>query len=162
MSTIFVQKTVFTHTPLYIETPDEINAGVIDYSIPMDQRMYLLDLFVENGVDSIYSGHVHFENLATDSYKEKLNQYVLTSINHQHDWKSEESGVHWGPDKPSYYRVKVENGSISTQSQTLGLIDINASQGMTIFTVMVLITLVNFKVTNPRYLSCHWYFYSCF
>ena len=119
--------------------------------------MFLLDLFVENGVDSIYSGHVHFENLATDSYKEKLNQYVLTSINHQHDWKSEESGVHWGPDKPSYYRVKVENGSISTHSQTLGLIDINASQGMTIFSVMVFITHMNFKVTNPRYPSCHWY-----
>ena len=126
-----VQKTVFTHTPLYIETPNEIHAGVIDYSIPLDQRMFLLDLFIENGVDSIYSGHVHFENLATDSYKGKLNQYVLTSINHQHDWKSEESGIQWGPDEPSYYRVKIENASISTRSQTLGLIDINANQGMT-------------------------------
>ena len=127
---IFIQKTVFTHTPLYIETPDEINAGVIDYSLPYDQRMYLLNLFAVNGVDSIYSGHVHFENLAADSYNNTLNQYVVTSINHQHEWKSEESGKQWGPGQPSYYQVKVESGSITTHSQELGLIDINVDKGM--------------------------------
>ena len=106
--------------------------------------MYLLDLFAENDVDSIYSGHVHFENLATDSYKDLLNQYVLTSINHQHDWKSEESGIHWGPDKPSYYRVKVDLDSITTQSHELGLIDVD--EGKQVNVLLERVTVV-FKVT---------------
>ena len=124
--------------------------------------MYLLELFVANDVDSIYSGHVHFENLATDSYKNLLNQYVLTSINHQHDWKSQESGIHWGPDKPSYYRVKVELDSITTQSQQLGLIDVD--EGKLVHVSMERVTTV-FKVTtlmSPMYLQYAWAYVSCF
>ena len=103
--------------------------------------MYLLELFAANDVDSIYSGHVHFENLATDSYKNSLNQYVLTSINHQHDWKSEESGIHWGPDKPSYYRVKVELDSITTQSQELGFIDVNEGKQVKVYFVRFMVVV---------------------
>ena len=80
-------------------------------SVPIDQRMYLLDLFAENGVDSIFSGHVHFENLSATEYK-GIHQYMLTSINWQMTWFSLESGTIWGPSEQSYYKINVRDSEI--------------------------------------------------
>ena len=80
--------------------------------MPIDQRMYLLDLFSENGVDSIFSGHVHFESLQADEYK-GIHQYMLTSINWQMTWFSMETGQIWGPSEQSYYKINVRNGEIN-------------------------------------------------
>ena len=73
--------------------------------------MYLLDLFSENSVDSIFSGHVHFESLQADEYK-GIHQYMLTSINWQMTWFSMETGQVWGPSEQSYYKINVRNGEI--------------------------------------------------
>ena len=80
-------------------------------SVPIDQRMLLLDLFALNGVDSIFSGHVHFENLSATEYK-GIHQYMLTSINWQMTWFSMESGTIWGPSVQSYYKINVRNSEI--------------------------------------------------
>ena len=74
--------------------------------------MYLLDLFSENSVDSIFSGHVHFESLRADEYK-AIHQYMLTSINWQMTWFSMETGKVWGPSEQSYYKINVRNGEIN-------------------------------------------------
>ena len=73
--------------------------------------MYLLDLFSQNGVDSIFSGHVHFESLLAAEYK-GVHQYMLTSINWQMTWFSMETGQIWGPSEQSYYKINVRNGEI--------------------------------------------------
>ena len=74
--------------------------------------MYLLNLFSENGVDSIFSGHVHFESLSAAEYK-GVHQYMLTSINWQMTWLSMETGQIWGPSEQSYYKINVRNGEIN-------------------------------------------------
>ena len=74
--------------------------------------MFLLNLFSDNGVDSIFSGHVHFESLQADEYK-GIHQYMLTSINWQMTWFSMETGQVWGPSEQSYYKINVRNGEIN-------------------------------------------------
>ena len=105
-------KTVFVHTPLWLETPDETFAGEEHESIPKAQREYLIDLFANNGVDSIFSGHVHFQNLNLEPHR-GIKQHILTSINAQDEWFNEETGMTWGKSEPAYYRVHVMNGNIS-------------------------------------------------
>ena len=40
------------HTPLFIETPDEVLAGIEEESLDIEVRLELLNLFDANGVDS--------------------------------------------------------------------------------------------------------------
>ena len=40
------------HTPLFIESPDEVLAGIEEESLDIEVRYELLDLFDANGVDS--------------------------------------------------------------------------------------------------------------
>ena len=40
------------HTPLFIESPDEVLAGIEEESLDIEIRYELLDLFDANGVDS--------------------------------------------------------------------------------------------------------------
>ena len=40
------------HTPLFIETPDEVLAGIEEESLDIEVRFELLNLFDANGVDS--------------------------------------------------------------------------------------------------------------
>ena len=105
-------KTVFVHTPLWLETPDETFPGEEHESIPKAQRKYLIDLFANHGVDSIFSGHVHFQNLNLEPHR-GIKQHILTSINAQDEWFNEETGMTWGKSEPAYYRVHVVNGNIS-------------------------------------------------
>lgn len=42
------------HTPLFIETPDEVLAGIEEESLDIEIRLELLNLFDTNGVDSGY------------------------------------------------------------------------------------------------------------
>ena len=46
------KKTIFMHTPLFIESPDEVLAGIEEESLDIEVRYELLDLFDANGVDS--------------------------------------------------------------------------------------------------------------
>ena len=121
-------KTVFMHTPLFIEDHNEIASAeegkTCDYkkintsfqslgeSVPIEQRFYLLDLFAENNVDTVFSGHTHFESLPPP-YR-GVQQLVLTSINYLGTWHSTESGKSYGPEfgnnDNAYYIVEV-NGS---------------------------------------------------
>ena len=107
------------HTPLFIESPDEVLAGIEEESLDIEVRFELLNLFDANGVDSgnvletsllnlhrrqpigtgsdfcmkmrtqlVFSGHVHYENLALSPYEgfhHTIKQFILTSINYQ-DW----------------------------------------------------------------------------
>ena len=105
-------KTVFVHTPLWLETPDETFPGEEHESIPKAQREYLIDLFANHGVDSIFSGHVHFQNLNLEPHR-GIKQHILTSINAQDEWFNEETGMTWGKSEPAYSRVHIVNGNIS-------------------------------------------------
>ena len=46
------KKTIFMHTPLFIESPDEVLAGIEEESLDIEIRLELLNLFDANGVDS--------------------------------------------------------------------------------------------------------------
>ena len=84
---------------------------VVGESIPPGYRSYLLDLFSENAVDSVFSGHTHFENTPLP-YK-GVQQYILTSINYLGSWTSLESGNSFGSDHGNnervFYVVNIEN-----------------------------------------------------
>ena len=95
-------------------------------SIFPEMREYLVNLFSHNGVDSVFSGHVHFENFDIEEHKgirrgsnRKLTgsrsrkftgntrngtnerQYVMTAINHQNTWHSKETKKDYGPCTPA-------------------------------------------------------------
>ena len=55
-------KTVFIHTPLFVEFAEELRASDKGKSLPPVERAYLLDLFEYYNVDTVFSGHTHFEN----------------------------------------------------------------------------------------------------
>ena len=55
-------KTVFIHTPLFVEFAEETRASDKEKSLPPVERAYLLDLFEYYNVDTVFSGHTHFEN----------------------------------------------------------------------------------------------------
>ena len=98
------------HTGLYIEFPEELHAADKDKSLRPEHRNYLIDLFSRNRVDSVFSGHVHFENFLEEH--RGIRQYILTSINHQNEWKSKETNKQYGPDNHSYYRVDIQDGML--------------------------------------------------
>ena len=79
-------KTVFLHTPLFVEYPEEVKAAEKEKSLPLASRAYLLDLFDYNNVDTVFSGHTHFENYPDKAGK--VRQVVMTSINYLGSWHS--------------------------------------------------------------------------
>ena len=82
------------HTALYIESVDETHASEKDKSLDKEHRDYLLELFDYNNVDSVFSGHTHFENFEIPKFK-NVKQYLMTSINFQNTWNSKESDVNY-------------------------------------------------------------------
>ena len=84
--------------------------------------MSLLSDFDLNSVDSIFSGHTHFENLDPPAYG-SVQQFVLTSISSQNSWKSDEN---WGPDgdkmkygtcTPSFYMVNSKTSGVTVTAR---------------------------------------------
>ena len=125
-------KTVFMHTPLFVEYPAEIKAWFFkrwfwyfndcqknyeklikatekEKSLPFDTRLYLLDLFNYYNVDTVFSGHNHFENFPDTVYN--VRQIVMTSINYLNSWSSKETGKDFGPEYGNndrgYYVVEI-------------------------------------------------------
>lgn len=96
-------KTVFQHVPLFIETADETDSELDGKTIPQPHRAQLLELFCENNVSLVYSGHTHFTHVPNPyqcpGKTQTIQQIILTSINAQLDWMSE-SGQHYPTDKP--------------------------------------------------------------
>ena len=84
-------KTVFLHTPLFVEYPEEVKAAEKEKSLPLASRAYLLDLFDYNNVDTVFSGHTHFENYPDKAGK--VRQVVMTSINYLGSWHSKGKGL---------------------------------------------------------------------
>lgn len=52
----------FMHTPLFWNDPEEDRAGAIS----PENRLRLLSLFREHGVDAVFAGHLHHNRYATD------------------------------------------------------------------------------------------------
>ena len=108
----YAVKTVFMHTALFIESTDETVASDQGESLPLEPRRFLLELFAKNAVDSVFSGHTHFENFPTP-YR-GIQQYVLTSINYLASWSSVETGKQFGPgvenNERGFYLVTVAAG----------------------------------------------------
>ena len=70
----------YCFTALFIENVEEYVASEDkEKSIPIKDRMNLLSDFDSNAIDSVFSGHTHFENLDPPAYG-SVQQYVLTSI----------------------------------------------------------------------------------
>ena len=84
--------------------------------------MSLLSDFDSNSVDSVFSGHTHFENLDPPAYG-SVEQFVLTSISSQNSWTS---GENWGPDgdkmkygicTPSFYIVNSKASGVTVTAR---------------------------------------------
>jgi len=116
-------KTVFMHKPLYIENFEEYHASdVKEKSIPTIDRMRLLSDFDSNSVDSVFSGHTHFQNLDPPAYG-SVQQFVLTSVSKQNEWTSKEK---WGPNgetmnygtcTPSFYLVNSKASGVTVDAR---------------------------------------------
>ena len=78
-------------------------------SLPFDTRLYLLDLFNYYNVDTVFSGHNHFENFPDEVHN--VRQIVMTSINYLNSWSSKETGQDFGPqfgnNDRGYYVVEI-------------------------------------------------------
>ena len=81
---------------------DPTHCPELDFDKPFE-RDYLLELFDYNNVDSVFSGHTHFEKMDIPKFK-NVKQYLMTSITFQNTWHSKESDINYGPDIPSYYQ----------------------------------------------------------
>ncbi|UCG56517.1 MAG: metallophosphoesterase [Phycisphaerales bacterium] len=55
---------VFMHHPLFLNDPEEADHY---FNIPRETRQDYLDLFRKNGIRTIFAGHLHQNNSATDS-----------------------------------------------------------------------------------------------
>ena len=73
-------KTVVMHTALFLELSEEQNAKKKLKSLPLDVSTWLTKLFSYNNVDTVFSGHVHFENFSEPV--NNVRQVILTSIMH--------------------------------------------------------------------------------
>jgi len=111
-----VPKTVFQHMPLYV---DGINEPDNTKSLPGHVRQYLLDQYSKFGVDTIFSGHVHFNSVPEQF--EGVNQVCLTSINYQDKKWVADSGNVYGGDSPAYIVASVKNAELSWQRVELTL-----------------------------------------
>ena len=109
----------WSFTALFIENVEEYDASEDkEKSIPIKDRMNLLSDFDSNSIDSVFSGHTHFENLDPPAYG-AVQQYVLTSISSQNSWKAKEN---WGPNgevmkygtcTPSFYMVNSRSSGVT-------------------------------------------------
>ena len=61
----YAHKTVFMHHPLFVKSPDEEHTY---HNMPKELRQKLLDLFVGNNIEMVFSGHLHANMYA--KYKE--------------------------------------------------------------------------------------------
>lgn len=52
----YAHRTVFMHHPLFVKSPEEEDAY---HNLPKEIRRKLLDLFVDNNIEMIFSGHLH-------------------------------------------------------------------------------------------------------
>ena len=70
-----------------------------------------MKLFSENNIDTVFSGHVHFENFLEPV--DNVRQIVMTSINALNTWHSDETNTDYGPDfgnnERGYYMVEIRN-----------------------------------------------------
>ena len=89
--------------------------------LPFDTRLYLLDLFNYYNVDTVFSGHTHFENVPP--VHRGIQQIVMTSINYLKTWISPESGFEWGPafdnNFRGYYVVEVNGYDLPVVTKVL-------------------------------------------
>ena len=129
------------HTPLFVEYPAEIKAWFSkddfesliktmenltkatekEKSLPFETRLYLLDLFNYYNVDTVFSGHNHFENFPDTVYN--VRQIVMTSINYLNSWSSKETGKDFGPEfgnnDRGYYVVEINEKNEPTIEKRL-------------------------------------------
>jgi hypothetical protein len=61
-------KTVFQHVPLFIDNSEETDSEFFEKSVPLEHRKYLLDLYCENNVKVVISGHTHFTHFPAGSF----------------------------------------------------------------------------------------------
>ena len=103
-------KTIVMHTALFIEYREEEKATEKLKSLPIEVREWMIELFSYNSVDTVFSGHVHFENFPEPI--EGLRQVVMTSINALNTWHSKETNIDYGPEfgnnQRGYYLVNVK------------------------------------------------------
>ena len=87
----------------------------------------MIELFTYNSVDTVFSGHVHFENFpepVLGQNGQQLRQVVMTSINALNTWHSKETNADYGPEfgnnDRGYYLVNVkENQAPAVQKITI-------------------------------------------
>ena len=106
-------KTMFQHTPLFLENVDEVKASDKLKSLFPEHRHRLLDWYSSANVDTVFSGHVHFNNVPP--VYNGVQQIVMTSINHQNHWISKETGIAYGPNRPAFIVARVQQGEINWQ-----------------------------------------------
>lgn len=76
-------KTVFQHVPLFIDNSEETDSEFFEKSVPLEHRKYLLDLYCENNVKVVISGHTHFTHFPAEyecANGNKIKQVIITSI----------------------------------------------------------------------------------
>ena len=100
------------HTALFLEFPEEKNAKKKLKSLPLDVSTWLTKLFSYNNVETVFSGHVHFENFPEPA--NNVRQVILTSINALNSCHSD--GTNWdnrpefGNNERGYYVVQIKDG----------------------------------------------------
>ena len=100
------------HTALFLELPEEKHAKKKLKSLPLDISTWLTELFSYNSVDTVFSGHVHFENFPEPV--DNVRQVILTSINALNTWHSDDTNMDYGPEfgnnERGYYVVQIKDG----------------------------------------------------
>ena len=89
---------IFTHHPLFIESPDEEDAPT---NLPLARRKSLLELFHKYDVKAVFAGHLHRNNYASDG---DMLMVATTAV-----------GMQGGDDDPGYRVVKVLPNGIEHQ-----------------------------------------------
>ena len=104
-------KTVVMHTALFLEFPEEKKAKKKLKSLPLDVSTWLTELFSYNSVDTVFSGHVHFENFPEPV--DNVRQVIMTSINALNTWHSDDTNIDYGPEfgnnERGYYVVQIKD-----------------------------------------------------
>lgn len=104
-------KTVFQHVALFIEKALEVDSARVGKAIPVKHRKFLLRLFCNNNVQTVYSGHTHFNSFpkpyrCPNRKDRQVRQIVLTSLTAQLKWKSDTTFYPVGT--PSYLIANVD------------------------------------------------------
>lgn len=63
---------MFTHHPLFLESPDEDKPEEDHLTIPIERRRPVLELIGEYGVDAVFAGHWHRNNYASGGDMEMI------------------------------------------------------------------------------------------